>query len=174
MKLEFSYLGKYSLKKLVIISLLFLIILLGIYFLIGDNAILNMVLSFNIILFVSSLIAYFVYKDYPKKYYSIISNGDKVKGEITGCYVRTIRGRGTHFKYGEIQVSVDDGIKTYCFKDIVYNKKFVELKKMSEDIWNKKKDNWTYRGRVEITLYELNGEVAADLDSIKFVEEYII
>lgn len=173
MKLEFSYLNikKINLKLFVIIYLLDFIILFSLYFFIGENAILNMLLSFSILSFISILIAYLVYKDHPKMYLNIINNGKKIKGEITGCYTRTYRARMTRFKYGEIWVSVDYGVRSYSFKDIVYNKKFEELESKVEEIWNKKKNNWTYRGRLEIDIYDLNGEVAADLDSIKYVEK---
>ena len=173
MKLEFSYLKfkKHSLSLFVIISFTALILLLVIYFLIGDNPILNIFLSFSVLLFISVLIAYLVYKDYPKVYFNIINNGNKIKGEITGCYKRTIRARMTYLTYGEIWVSVDYGVRSYCFKDIVYNKKFKKLKFKVEEIWNKKKNNWSYRGRLEIDIYVLDDMLAADLDSIKYVEE---
>lgn len=173
MKLEFSYLNikKINLKLFVIIYLLVFIILFSLYFLIGENAILNMILSFSILSFISILIAYLVYKDHPKMYFNIINNGKKIKGEITGCYTRSYRARMTRFTYGEIWVSVDYGVRSYSFKDIIYNSKFKELESKVEEIWDKKKNNWTYRGRLEIDIYVLDDMLAADLDSIKFIEE---
>lgn len=67
-------------------------------------------------------------------------------------------------------VSINDMDEPYCFKDIIYNKKFKKLKTKYEKIWNKK-DNYTYRGRLEIDIYVLDDMLAADLDSIRYVEE---
>ena len=168
MKLEFSYLsGKIKYRIILIIYILIIVLLLSL------NLITNNDFFFNFSLFmcfwlIILLIGFFVRKNYCKKYNNIIINGKKIKGYISGCYSYYIK----HRKFGEIWVRVNDRDKSYSFKDIVYNKKFKELEFKCEEIWNKKRNNWTYRGRLEITLYELNGELAADLDSIKFVEEY--
>lgn len=174
MKLEFSYLKKPSLGKFGICCLSLIIIYLGFSFIIDDfyDSFINLILQFLFWSIITLIICLAVpKKDYRKEYYNIINNGDKIRGEIIRCSVRTIRAHRTHFKYGEIHVSIDGRDKITWFDYIVYNKKFKEFKSKIEQNWDKKKNNIAYRGRFEITLYELNGELAADLDSIKFVEE---
>lgn len=170
MKLEFSYLsGKVKYRIIVIINLLIIVLLFSLNLITNNDFFFNfsLFMCFWLIIF---LIGFFIRKKYSKKYFNILSNGKKIKGNISGCYSHYYLGP-VHNKHGEILVNVNNMDKTYCFKDIIYNKKFKELEAKYEEIWNKKKNNCTYRGRVEIILYELNGEVAADLDSIKFIEE---
>lgn len=167
MKLEFSYLsGKIKYRIILIINILIIVLLFSLNLITNNNFFFNfsLFMCFWLIIF---LIGFFVRKNSSKRYFNIISNGKKIKGNISGCYSYYIK----HIKYGEICVCVNDRDKSYSFKDIVYNKKFKELEAKYEEIWNKKKNNYTYKGRLEITLYELNGELAADLDSIKYVDE---
>ncbi len=169
MKLEFSYTsGKNKYRIILIINILIIVLLFSL------NLITNNYFFFNFSLFmcfwlIFLLIGYFIINKYSNKYLKIINNGNKIIGEITRCYKECHRHRMLYD--GVINVQVDYGDRYYSFKDIVYNKKFKELESKVEEIWNKKRNNWTYKGRFEITLYELNGELAADLDSIKFVEE---
>lgn len=170
MKLEFGYLsGKIKYRIILIINLLIIVLFFSLNLITNNDFFFNfsLFMCFWLIIF---LIGVIVRKNSSKRYFNIISNGEKIKGNICGCYSNYYLGP-VHNKHGEIWVSVDDSGEPYCFKDIIYNKKFKELKSKYEEIWNKKKNNYTYRGRLEILVYELNGEVAADLDSIKFIEE---
>lgn len=171
MKLEFSYLSeKIKYFRIFLIIYILIIILLFSLTLITNNDIFFNFSLFMCFWLIIIFIILIVRKKYLKKYYNIISNGKKIKGYICGCYSYYHLGR-VDIKYGEIHVRVNDRDKYYCFKDIVYNKKFKELESKYEEIWNKKKNNYTYRGKLEIILYYLNGEFAADLDSIRYVEE---
>ena len=170
MKLEFSYLsGKVKYRIIVIINLLIIVLLFSLNLITNNDFFFNfsLFMCFWLIIF---LIGFFIRKKYSKKYFNILSNGKKIKGNISGCYSHYYLGP-VHNKHGEILVNVNNMDKTYCFKDIIYNKKFKELEAKYEEIWNKKKNNCTYRGRLEIDIYVLDDMLAADLDSIRYVEE---
>lgn len=170
MKLEFSYTsGKNKYRMILIINILIIVLLFSLNLITNNDFFFNfsLFMCFWLIIF---LIGFFVRKNSSKRYFNIISNGKKIKGNISGCYSDYYLGP-VHNKHGEILVSINDMDEPYCFKDIIYNKKFKELKTKYEKIWNKKKNNYTYRGRLEIDIYVLDDMLAADLDSIRYVEE---